>query len=481
MELLTVPDTAVDVAINSPLIQSRKVKKPANWPADKIERRKVDDLIPYARNARTHSDEQVAQLAASIKEWGWTTPVLVDEGGEIIAGHGRVLAARKLGIDEIPTMTATGWTKAQKQAYVLADNQLPQNAGWDMDLLSVEMKDLDTEGFDLSLIGFGDDMLANMLVEETAGLTDEEIRGSLADRFGVPPFSVLNAREGWWQDRKRAWISKGIKSEVGREIDPTSVSKNPPAYMAGRGNNEGGSIFDPVLCELAYRWFSPPGGLVLDPFAGGSVRGIVAAELGREYIGYELRNEQVSANQVQADEICSNTVPTWVNGDSQRISLDIEADMVFSCPPYADLEVYSDDERDLSTMPYEEFIKAYSKIIKKACGQLKSDRFAVFVVGEVRAKNGAYYNFVGDTVKAFLNAGMEYYNEMILVTAVGSLPIRAGRQFEAGRKIGKTHQNVLVFVKGDGKKATTACGSVEFKHTLEAIDNQSGSAGLDFA
>ena len=100
-----------------------------DWPADKIERRKVDDLIPYARNARTHSDEQVAQLAASIKEWGWTTPVLIDEDGEIIAGHGRVMAARKLGIEEVPTMTATGWTKAQKQAYVLADNQLPQIAG----------------------------------------------------------------------------------------------------------------------------------------------------------------------------------------------------------------------------------------------------------------------------------------------------------------------------------------------------------------
>ena len=145
-----------------------------DWPADKIERRKVDDLIPYARNARTHSDEQVAQLAASIKEWGWTTPVLIDEDGEIIAGHGRVMAARKLGIEEVPTMTATGWTKAQKQAYVLADNQLPQNAGWDMDLLSVEMKDLDADGFDLSLIGFGDDMLANMLVDETEGLTDED-------------------------------------------------------------------------------------------------------------------------------------------------------------------------------------------------------------------------------------------------------------------------------------------------------------------
>jgi ParB family transcriptional regulator, chromosome partitioning protein len=135
-------------------------KASQSWPADKIERRSVESLIPYARNARTHSDAQVAQIAASIKEWGWTTPVLVDESGEIIAGHGRVMAARKLGIEEVPTMTAVGWTKAQKQAYVLADNQLPQNAGWDMDLLKIEMQDLSGEGFDLSLIGFGDDFVS---------------------------------------------------------------------------------------------------------------------------------------------------------------------------------------------------------------------------------------------------------------------------------------------------------------------------------
>ena len=136
-----------------------------DWPSDKIEKRKISELIPYARNARTHSDEQVAQIAASIKEWGWTTPVLIDEDGEIIAGHGRVLAARKLGIDKIPTMTATGWTKAQKQAYVLADNQLPQNAGWDDAMVKVELGELELGDFDLSLIGFDGDYLAGLAVE----------------------------------------------------------------------------------------------------------------------------------------------------------------------------------------------------------------------------------------------------------------------------------------------------------------------------
>ena len=228
----------------------------------------------------------------------------------------------------------------------------------------------------------------------------------------------------------------------------------------------GTSIFDPVLCELAYIWFSPVGGLILDPFAGGSVRGIVASKLKRQYIGHELRQEQVDANRAQGSEICIDDEfpPAWICGDSRNIDstcADVQADMVFSCPPYADLEVYSNDPKDLSTLAYQEFKTAYFEIIKKTCKLLKNDRFACFVVGEVRDKKGNYYNFVGDTIQAFKDAGLEYYNEAILITAIGSLPIRAGKQFSASRKLGKTHQNVLVFVKGDGKKAAQACGEVE--------------------
>lgn len=144
------------------------------WPADRVERRPVADLVPYARNARTHSDEQVAQIAASIREWGWTTPVLVDEAGGLIAGHGRVMAARKLGIAEVPVMVAAGWTEAQKRAYVLADNKLALNAGWDNDLLAVELGELNTGGFDIGLTGFSPDELAALLVDKTEGLTDPD-------------------------------------------------------------------------------------------------------------------------------------------------------------------------------------------------------------------------------------------------------------------------------------------------------------------
>ena len=131
-----------------------------DWPADNVARRKVADLVPYARNARTHSPEQVDQIAASINEWGWTTPVLVDETGSIIAGHGRVLAAQKLNIKDIPVMTATGWTEAQKRAYILADNKLTLNGGWDFDLLKVELSELSDLDFDMPLIGFSDDELS---------------------------------------------------------------------------------------------------------------------------------------------------------------------------------------------------------------------------------------------------------------------------------------------------------------------------------
>lgn len=132
------------------------------WPADKVERRPISELIPYARNSRTHSDAQVAQIAASIREWGWTMPILVDEDGNVIAGHGRIMAAQKLGIADVPCMTATGWSEAKRRAYVIADNKLALNAGWDDDVLKLELQDVDTLGFDLTLTGFDVAELANL-------------------------------------------------------------------------------------------------------------------------------------------------------------------------------------------------------------------------------------------------------------------------------------------------------------------------------
>ncbi len=204
------------------------------WPADRVERRAVDALVPAARNARTHSEAQIAQIAASMTEWGWTSPVLIDEVGGIIAGHGRVLAAKKLGFAEVPVMVAEGWTEAQKRAYVLADNKLTLNGGWDEAILQIELSDLAGMDFDLALTGFSEQEIA-ALSFPTQGDKPAGGSGSLAAKFGVPPFSVLNAREGWWQNRKAAWLALGIKSELGRgaPIGGTDASGSP---TGGYGN-----------------------------------------------------------------------------------------------------------------------------------------------------------------------------------------------------------------------------------------------------
>lgn len=195
------------------------------------------------------------------------------------------------------------------------------------------------------------------------------------------------------------------------------------------------------------------------------MRGVVAACTGRNYVGVDLREDQVQANREQWATVGQPGMPApvWHAGDSLRLrSLcpDAQADLVFSCPPYASLERYSDDPADLSTMRYPRFLRTYRAIIKESVAMLKPDRFACFVVGDIRDTKGLYRGFVSDTIAAFRDAGARLYNEAILVQQSGSLPIRAGKQFEASRKLGKTHQQVLVFVKGDPKKATEACGAV---------------------
>lgn len=291
----------------------------------------------------------------------------------------------------------------------------------------------------------------------------------LAERFLFPPFSVLNAREGEWQERKRQWIALGIQSEMGRGDNALGFSNNDAVPLRskfgkcletgigekyGREEMNATSIFDPTLCEIAYRWWCPRDGQVIDPFAGGSVRGIVATQLGLRYWGCDLRAEQIAANQEQGARICNLNHPRWVCGDAlDELERAPEADFLFSCPPYGDLERYSDDPRDLSTMDYHAFLAAYKRIILKATRRLKQDRFARFVVGDFRDDKGFYRNFHGHTVAAFEECGLRLYNDAVLVTAVGSLPVRVSSQFDKSRKLGKTHQNVLVFAKGDPRKA----------------------------
>jgi hypothetical protein len=298
--------------------------------------------------------------------------------------------------------------------------------------------------------------------------------GALNERFIMPPFTILDTRQGYWQERKRMWAMLGMQSELGRAAHNMAIEAEHIGEQYGRKSRDSVSIFDPVLCELMYKWFCTPGGKVLDPFAGGSVRGIVASKLGYFYTGVELRQEQVNADIDQGKTILASTVPAarWLCGDALQVQqlAPGEYDFILTCPPYGDVEVYSDDPRDLSTMPYARFIANYRLIIERSCSMLRNDRFACMVVSNFRSSNEEYlHDFVGDTITAFRRCGLELLNEAILINTCGTLPIRASRGFNRSRKLGRTHQTVLVFCKGDAYTAAQQCGIVDtgFKFSEE--------------
>lgn len=700
---------------------------------------RADQLLANPWNWRIHTKHQRTVLDETLREVGWIQSVIVNETtGHIIDGHLRVSLALPDN-QEVPVVYVKLDEHEEKLALALTDS-ITALADTDNTLLDDLIAQTSTDSE--SLQAFLDSL-------RSQDAKDEEIktaaRMSLAEQFLVPPFSVLDARQGYWQDRKRMWLALGIRSELGRGQDGDkadngltfSVSSQPGDVWDRKAQLEqrdgrtytwtefakaypeeirlvGDSIFDPVLCEIAVRWFAPHRARVLDPFAGGSVRGIVAAISGAEYLGIDLRKEQIAANQANWHEVTSHKAespdytpdqtpverrgknwakrddlytiagvsggkvrtcwalaqgakglvtagsrsspqvnivahiarrlgiparahipkgelgpeliaakqagaeliqhpagynnviikrarddaeardgwteipfgmecqeaveqtrrqvanlpfgqfgriilpagsgmslagvlwglkdagqdipvlgirvgadptdrldayappdwrqttelrdsgidyhtpagkthwqgldldpyyeakiiphiepndlvwivgirqteragglpgtnpPTWITGDSRtELEQDIgKFDLLFSCPPYADLEVYSDDPDDISGMDYPDFLAAYRDIIAKAADKLRDNRFAVWVIGDVRDKDGNYRNLIGDTVAAFHDAGLTLYNEAIYIQATGSLAMRAGRMFRASRKLGKSHQNVMVFLKG---------------------------------
>lgn len=289
---------------------------------------------------------------------------------------------------------------------------------------------------------------------------------TLSDRFTMPPFSVLDRRGGPWSKRRRRWLSLGIESEIGRGEYLTygdSILDNPD--YAGFEKLGGTSVFDPVICELVYRWFSRAGSAVLDPFCGGSVRGIVAGVLERQYVGVDLRLEQIAANTAQADSMGWAVIsrPLWMVGDATKLGdtlpWDAEYDLVFSCPPYADLERYSDDPADISTWSWPDFVAGHAAAIRDACGYLRDDRYAAWVISDVRGPDGTYRGLPYEAVRAFDAAGLRLVNECTIVDPVGTAAVRSARPFVANRKVARVHQVLYVFVKGDVRRAADWVGA----------------------
>ena len=718
-----------------------------------------NQLLANPFNFRNHPKEQKEALTGVLNEIGWIQDVIVNRiTGHIIDGHLRVELAMQKG-EPVPVKYVE-LTEKQERIALASIDPIGALAEQDQAMLDDLLDEIGTVQDD-DLSAFLDSLMSGDPdgEEQTPEELAEEARETLAERFIVPPFSILDAKQGYWSERKRAWQSLGIQSELGRDDALTyAVSSQPPHVYEFKNAVEkdlgrklswkefaemypeeitltGTSIFDPVLTEIMYSWFCPKGGSILDPFAGGSVRGVVAGFMGYNYTGVELREEQVKANRGQAakifgkpkkqykpstmqpirvtteegvrvvrdDDLLGGTkrrvmerimresehdefvyaspaigfaqialaaaakdtgkkatiyvaarkkktyqtraairlgaqvieiekgaylttiqakareyaeqngaqyfefgaedpvfmqylaeiaketgeqpsevwtvagsgvltrslqmawpdakfyavqvgkdpevgmaellkapekfeqdakiqppfestsnydakawrfiqeragenalfwnvggdtsrfdifqdegegeaIPTWINADSRDIPVvideDREFDLIFSCPPYADLEVYSDNPNDLSTLEYDEFVNAYTDIIVKACSKLKNNSFAVFVVGEVRGKKGAYYGFVQDTIKAFQKGGLDYYNEVILLTNIGSNAIRAAGQFTKSRKLAKGHQNALVFTKGsptpqaiDGLSKAIADHFNDHRQVFQAYEN----------
>lgn len=457
-------------------------------------------LKPFPGNAKTHDD---ALLQESITDLGQYRPLVVarsddpDWDGVILAGNGTADALHATGARVVLVTYVEGDEKKFRKIN-LVDNRANDRGDYDRDLL-LDLLQNDLVAADLTATGYTQQDIDDLLAA-SGGSGDTADALSLADRFLLPPFTVLDARSGAWQDRKRKWLSQGIRSDEGRDgqllmgdtnlRDPDFYRKKteyearigravtaaefaasgehiPPATMSA-SMASGTSTFDPVLCEIAVLWYSPPGGHVVDPWAGGSVRGLVSTILGRTYTGVELRPEQVAANVAQSDAYTAEhpalaVRPTWIVGDTadELPALAGTADMILGCPPYFDLEKYSADPKDLSNLSERDFLDSYARHLQLAYDALKPDRYMFLVVGSARDKKGRLRDLRSETVRAAEAAGFILHNDGVLLTAIGSAATMAARNFRTSRAMTRVHQDILVFVKGSRKAASQACGDVE--------------------
>lgn len=406
-----------------------------------------------------------------------------------------------------PILKASELTEYEQREFIIKDNV--GFGEWDMDALANEWDadELNDWGVDVwnNDWGSSDD-------STVAGGSDipKSEGNSLNDTFIIPPFSILDSRQGYWQARKKMW--RGVIGDMGQSRQGKLVQsielqykdlytktaehrktlgisfreyleKYVPEEVKERESQKvlstGVSLFDPVLAEILCKWFTPyKGAKIFDCFAGDTQKGLVFGTCGYEFKGVELRQEQVDINN---EVIAERGLPiSYVCDDGQNVANHFEPesqDLLFSCPPYFDLEVYSDLPNDASNQgTYEEFIAILENAFKAAFGCLKENRFAVVVLGDVRSKkDGSYYDFGGDVKRIFREAGAHLYNELILIEMSSSVALRAKKYMES-RKVAKMHQNILVFYKGDPANVRNEFAPIEItedeqKALQEIIDN----------
>lgn len=423
---------------------------------------KITDIKEYHKNPRHITESRKKELEKNMQELGDISGIVHDlNTGEIISGNQRskIINIKECDVvitEEFKNPTEQGtvklgyviwenqrfnyravkWNEVQREKANITANAL--TGYWSHEILTQQWDDID-----LSKWGVPENELKSMQQKEDK---KTEAHRKLTERFIVPPFSVLDSRKGYWMERKRAW--KSIIQDDGQSREGT-LGKDTIMEQI----NSGVSILDPVMAELVSLWYGIKGGNAFDCFAGDTVFGFVAGRYGMNFKGIELRKEQAQLNNMRVKQ--AGLSAEYICDDGRNVDKHIKQlsqDLFFSCPPYFDLEVYSDKKEDASNQAsYKEFLAILETAFEKSYNALKDNRFAIIVVGDIRGKDGAYRMFVDDMRKMWTGFGAMLYNEMIYVEPIGTLPQRAARLMK-NRKIGKCHQNILVFYKGDPKQ-----------------------------
>lgn len=411
------------------------------------------------RNYRIHGARNQKIINKSLKEYGAARSIVVDNDNQIIGGNGVFREWQNLKGENAPIKivettgdelvvvkrTDIAPDSKERQALAVMDNTSSDLAEFDYEMMQQDMDDATLEDF-------GIDLRPSVQKSDVKELP----RGNLADDFLIMPASILNTRDAKWQARKRAWLDVLNIGEGGTREGLLGFSELITSKYGKRGLLNV-SIFDCVLAEIMFKWFNPTNQdapiKAFDPFAGDICKGGVFAYLGAEFKGIELRPEQIAQNEkdLAGKEWASRCEYIQDSGENCAAHFAPESqDFMFSCPPYYDLEKYSDDPRDASNQgTYEEFRQILESAFIGGAKALKNNRFAVIVMSNVRNHtNGAYYDICGDICRIMEKAGMILYNEFILVNSIGTGAMRTRGNMKARKNV-RCHQEVLVFYKGD--------------------------------
>lgn len=425
--------------------KTRMEKKTIDIRTEGLPMKKITEFVALQGNLKVMDEKRIGKLMENIKKNGFIAPVFIWQNN-IVDGHQRLKALERLLKDGY-TMSYQGQDVGNMVPFIVINAKDRQEAA--KFILTYNSQYGQMVGLDEFLNDFKlnwDEIDSQLMLTNEYNHKFGKATNKLKDNWVMPPFSILDTRQAYWQDRKAEWY--GL---IGNTAAFTREGALGDDLMGSI--NEGVSLFDPVLAEIIFRWFCPVQGSVLNLFAGDVEPNIVAAYQGHKLTGIELRQEQVEhtlriANQILVQSKLNMVCDDVLNIDNH--TKDEDYDLLFSCPPYYDLEEYSSDERDFANKDECDFDLLLQQVINAGVKKLKNNRFAVFVVSEVRRPDGSYRGFVPKVIRWFESAGLQYYNEIVLINSVGTLPFRINKMWQ-NRKVGKMHQNVLVFFKGKVK------------------------------